>query len=110
MIFAPLLAFVAYTFRRGKALATINRHAVYYAVFFIALFWAVYQLMGMKKHFDIPEYLKGRESSPLTSLYTSVLAQSNAMPDTVPKSNAARVLFMLQVTSGWIWLLIFAMA
>ena len=53
------------------------------------------------------EYLQGRENSALTSLYTAVLAQSNAMPDTTPKSNLARVFFMIQVSLGWLWFLLF---
>ena len=93
---------------RGGQVAYTNRHAAYYALTCIFIFWLAYQLLGVKKHFDVPEYLQGRENSWLTSLYTSVLAQSNAMPDTTPKSNVARVFFMLQVTSGWFWFLLFA--
>lgn len=84
-----------------------NRYAAFYSLALIAVFSLVYHFMGIKKHFDVPEYLKGREDDYLSSLYTSVLAQSNAMPDTTPKSNVARVLFMLQVTMGWMWFLLF---
>lgn len=105
-IMLPLL-FLKNVLVRGGEIAYTNRHAAYYAISSILLFWLVYQLMGMKKHFDIPEYIKGRENSALTSLYTSVLAQSNAMPDTTPKTNVARVLFMLQVSLGWFWFLLF---
>jgi hypothetical protein len=63
--------------------------------------------MGMKDHFDVPEYLAGRENSFFTSLYTATLAQNNAMPDTTPKSTAARLLFMFNVTAGWLWFLVF---
>jgi hypothetical protein len=85
-----------------------KRSAIVYALVCILAFWLIYQLMGMKKHFDVPEYLAGRERSWLTSLYTSVLAQSNAMPDTTPKTDVARALFMLQVTLGWMWFLVLA--
>jgi len=94
------------------ALATVGgkiankRWAIAYAFISIVTFWLLYQLLGMKKHFAVPDYLKGRENSWLTSLYTSVLAQSNAMPDTTPNSNLARVLFMLQVSLGWWWFLV----
>lgn len=84
-----------------------NRAGAAYALFFILAFALTYHVMGVKKHFDVPEYLAGRENDFLTSLYTSLLAQSNAMPDTTPKSNAARVLFMSQVTLGWMWFLLF---
>lgn len=99
-----LLAGLAGAGRRVYA----KRDAAVYALVCILAFWLIYQLMGMKKHFDVPKYLAGRERSWLTSLYTSVLAQSNAMPDTTPKTNAARVLFMLQVVLGWVWFLVLA--
>lgn len=105
-----LLAFLAFlraVVVRGGEIAYTNRYAGFYALTSILFFWFLYQLLGMKKHFDVPEYLKGRENSWLTSLYTSVLAQSNAMPDTTPKSNLARVFFMLQVSIGWFWFLLF---
>ena len=92
---------------RAAQIVYTNRNAAYYAVTCICIFTLIYYLMGTKKHFDIPEYLAGREDSWLTSLYTSALAQSNAMPDTAPKTNVARVLFMLQVCSGWFWFLLF---
>jgi len=102
-----MLALLRAVVVRGGEIAYTNRNAAYYAFFSILFFWFLYQLLGMKKHFDVPEYLQGREGSWLTSLYTSVLAQSNAMPDTTPKSNLARVFFMLQVSMGWMWFLLF---
>lgn len=107
LFLAAITAFLKQTMVRGGAVAYNNRNAAYYAITSILVFWLLYQLLGMKKHFDIPDYLAGREGSPLTSLYTSVLAQSNAMPDTTPKSNLARVFFMIQVSLGWIWFLLF---
>lgn len=83
-----------------------NRHAAYFAGTSIAFFTLVYWAMGMKKHFDVPPYMEGREGSLFTSLYTSVLAQNNAMPDLTPKTTVARMLFMLQVALGWIWFLV----
>lgn len=102
-----VLLFARQVIRRGGEIAYTNRYAAYYALTSILAFWLLYQLLGMKKHFEVPEYLKGRENSWLTSLYTSALAQSNAMPDTAPKSNVARVFFMLQVSLGWLWFLLF---
>ena len=93
--------------RNGGEVAYINRYAALYAFVCILAFSLVYWFMGLPKHFDVPEYLKGRESSFLTSLYTSTLAQSNAMPDTTPKTDVARVLFMIQVCLGWMWFLLF---
>lgn len=84
-----------------------KRSAALYALFFIMTFAATYHFMGLKKHFDVPEYMKGRETSFATSMYTSVLAQSNAMPDLTPKTTLARWLFMLQVALGWMWFLLF---
>lgn len=83
-----------------------NRHAAYYAVGCILVFAVTYWAMGIQKHFDVPDYLKGRENSFFTGLYTSALAQSNAMPDTTPKSTVARALFLLQVCLGWAWFLL----
>lgn len=103
-----VLAFARGVLARGARITYLNRHAAVYAIACIVLFWLIYQLMGLKKHFDVPEYLKGQEGSWLNSLYTSALAQSNAMPDITPKTRVARVLFMLQVCSGWIWFLLFA--
>lgn len=93
--------------KRGANAAWRKRAAAYYALFFIFLFATIYKLMGMKKHFSMPDDLKGKEDSFFTSLFTSVLAQSNAMPDTWPQTTAARVLFMLQVATGWAWFLLF---
>ena len=90
----------------GARALVMNRYAVYYALINILIFSLVYWLMDLKKHFDVPAYLEGRENTFLTSLYTSALAQSNAMPDTTPKSNVARILFMVQVCLGWFWFLV----
>ena len=103
----PVLLFMRNLPGDAATFVYAQRNAAYYAIACIGTFWITYQLMGMKKHFDIPAYLEGREKSWLTSLYTAVLAQSNAMPDTTPKTNVARALFMLQVSLGWIWFLIF---
>lgn len=105
MLFLFALAYA--TLRRGAQAVWINRYAAGYMLFFIVLFTLLYWLLGMKKHFFVPDYLAGRENGFLNSFYTSVLAQSNAMPDTVPKTNMARMLFMAQVCSGWLWFLIF---
>lgn len=86
-------------------LAYANRYAMLYSFGCIIIFALAYQFLGLAKHFMVPEYLKGKESSFLNSLYTSVMAQNNAMPDTAPKTNIARILFMLQVTLGWVWVL-----
>lgn len=84
-----------------------NRHAAYFAGTSILAFTLLYWAMGLSKHFDVPEYLgPDRKDSLLTSLYTSTLAQSNAMPDLVPKTTVARMLFMLQVVLGWAWFLV----
>jgi hypothetical protein len=102
-----LLAGVRAVLVGGGRMLYDNRAAAAYALFFILAFALAYHFMGVKEHFDVPDYLQGREGSFLTSLYTSVLAQNNAMPDTTPKSNVARVLFMSQVTLGWLWFLVF---
>jgi hypothetical protein len=80
--------------------------ALFYSIFFVALFAVIYKTMGVKQHFDVPEYLQKREHHWLTSIYCSALAQSNAMPDLVPKTDMARTLFMLQVILGWMWFLV----
>lgn len=102
-----MFAFVTAVARRGASIAYANRYAALYGLMGIVVFTMVYWLMGLSRHFDVPEYLKGREDSFMTCLYTSVLAQSNAMPDTVPKTTVARVLFMIQVCMGWFWFLLF---
>ncbi len=97
--------------RRGAQIAYANRRAAYYALGFITLFSVVYWLMGLEKHFDVPGYIdKKQQGSFLNCIYTSALAQSNAMPDYTPKTNIARVLFMLQVCTGWAWFLLFSTA
>ena len=93
--------------KRGAVAAYNKKGAALYALFFILMFATTYKLMGMKKHFSMPEDLKGKEDSWFTSVFTSVLAQSNAMPDTWPQTTAARVVFMLQVVTGWAWFLLF---
>lgn len=94
---------------KGVSIAYANRRAAYYALGFIALFSLVYWLMGLEKHFDVPEYVEeGKRGSFLNSLYTSTLAQSNAMPDYTPKTDVARILFMIQVSTGWLWFLLFS--
>ena len=101
------LAFVMGVLRRRANVVAANKWAGLYALSSIAVFTLVYWFMGLAKHFDVPEYLKGRENSLLTCLYTSALAQSNAMPDTTPKTDVARMLFMTQVCMGWFWFLLF---
>lgn len=92
---------------RTVELAYENRYAAYYAGTLIVVFAILYWAMGLTKHFDVPEYLgKDRRNSLFTSVYTSALAQSNAMPDLVPKTTIARALFMLQVLLGWGWFLL----
>ena len=83
-----------------------NRHAAYFSFTCILAFAVLYWAMGMQRHFDMPPYMEGREHSFLTSLYTSALAQNNAMPDVTPKTTVARMLFMLQVVLGWLWFLV----
>lgn len=94
---------------KGVNIAYANRRAAYYALVFIALFSLVYWLMGLEKHFDVPEYVEeDKRGSFLNSVYTSALAQSNAMPDYTPKTDIARILFMIQVITGWLWFLLFS--
>lgn len=107
MVLSTILSAISALLVRAGELVYENRGGAIYALVCIVSFAMVYHFMGMKQHFDVPEYLQGRENDFLTSLYTSMLAQNNAMPDTVPKSNAARVLFMSQVTIGWLWFLLF---
>lgn len=96
-------------FDRGMQIAYNNRRAAYYALGFISVFSVVYWLMGLEKHFDVPEYLdKGSRGSFLNCVYTSAMAQSNAMPDYTPKTRAARIIFMIQVCTGWAWFLLFS--
>lgn len=95
--------------KRGWTIAFANRNAVYYAIGFISVFALTYWLMGLEKHFDVPEYVdKKHKNSFFNSLYTSTMAQSNAMPDLTPKTNLARALFMIQVCTGWMWFLVFS--
>lgn len=89
-------------------LDSADKGAVMYALAGILTFSFIYWMMDMKEHFSVPDYLEGREQSYFTSLYTSVMAQNNAMPDVVPKSTLARALFMLQTSLGWLWFLLFA--
>ena len=99
---------VGLVLRTLRAKATQHKHAAIYAFVCIALFTVAYKLLDVGQNFDVPDYLKGRENSWMTCFYTSVLAQSNAMPDTVPQTTKARLLFMLQVCLGWWWFLLFA--
>jgi hypothetical protein len=95
----------------GARIAYANRRAVVYAFVFIAGFALLYWLMGLEKHFDVPEYIeKDKRNSFANSIYTSVMAQSNAMPDVTPKTTVARMLFMAQVCTGWMWFLLFSNA
>lgn len=88
---------------------TYTRYAALYAVACIAIFTITYKLMGLEKHFDVPEYIpKSDKSSWTNCLYVSALAQSNAMPDYAPKSKVGRILFMTQVCLGWAWFLLLA--
>lgn len=104
-----MFAAVLRILQRGGRIAYANRSAAYYALGFIAFFTLLYWVMGLEKHFDVPEYIdKRKRSSLLNSVYTSALAQSNAMPDYTPKTDIARVLFMIQVVTGWAWFLLFS--
>lgn len=106
-----MLNFVVEFIARSGRIAFANRRAAYYAFIFIAIFGLLYWLMGLEKHFEVPEYIEEKHrNSLLNSLYTSVLAQSNAMPDLVPKTPVARTIFMLQVCTGWAWFLLFSNA
>ncbi len=90
-------------------IAFVNRNAAYYAISCILMFALTYWLMGVEKHFDVPEYIEAkRKNSFFNSLYIATLAQSNAMPDSTPKTSVARALFMLQVSLGWMWFLLFS--
>ena len=92
----------------GRALA-FTRYAALYAVACIVIFMVTYRLMGLDKHFDVPEYIPAREKSSWSNcLYVSALAQSNAMPDYTPKTKVARIMFMMQVCLGWAWFLLLA--
>jgi hypothetical protein len=100
-----LTAFLKRVLIGGGKLAVANKWAMLYSVGCILVFALAYHFMGIAKHFTVPDYLKGKENTFMNSLYTSVMAQNNAMPDNAPKTTLARVLFMLQVTLGWIWVL-----
>lgn len=94
--------------KRGGVLVYRHRDAAIYAFFFMMFFTLLYWVMGIEKHFDVPPYLDKKEHNSFsTSLYVSALAQSNAMPDLTPKTTLARMLFMVQVCSGWFWFLLF---
>lgn len=98
-------------FALGARIAYANRRAAVYAIMFILSFATVYWLMGLEKHFDVPEYIeKKKRSSFVNCIYTSVMAQSNAMPDLTPKTTVARMVFMGQVITGWAWFLLFSNA
>lgn len=103
-----ILSFLRQVPARAAKIVYTNRNAAYYAIACIFLFSVIYHFIGIKKHFEVSEDMKGKEGSFFTSFYTSVLTQSNAMPDLVPKTTLARSLFMTQVASGWIWFLLFA--
>lgn len=104
----PLLSLVTHVLSRGAAIAYRNRNAAFYAIGCIATFAVLYQVMDIKKHFTIPEYMQGQENHFLNSLYLSTLCQNNAMPgDMLPKTLLARALFMTQVCLGWLWFLLF---
>lgn len=95
----------------GARIAYANRRAAMYAVVFITCFALVYWLMGLERHFDVPEYIeKNKRNSFANCMYTSVMAQSNAMPDLAPKTTVARMVFMAQVCTGWAWFLLFSNA
>lgn len=103
-----MLGFLGAIFMGAARSVYKSRWAALYAVFFIVLFMFVYWRMGIEKHFDVPDYIdKKKRGSLTTSLYISALAQSNAMPDLVPKTTLARMLFMAQVCTGWAWFLLF---
>ena len=95
----------------GFRIAYANRRAAVYAFMFIMSFALVYWLMGLEKHFNVPEYIeKDKRDSFANCIYTSVMAQSNAMPDVTPKTTLARMVFMGQVCTGWAWFLLFSNA
>lgn len=103
-----ILTYVLSTIALGGRIVWANRRAAYYSLIFIGMFGLTYWLMGLEKHFDVPAYIEGKHRNSLfNSMYTSVLAQSNAMPDTTPKTTVARTLFMIQVSFGWMWFLLF---
>lgn len=86
----------------------MNKNAAVYGLGLVVVFTFAYKLMGLERHFDVPDYIdKGKRNSWTNCLYVSAMAQSNAMPDYTPKTTVARVLFMLQVVSGWFWFLMF---
>lgn len=90
------------------AASRMNKHALVYALCLIVVFTLTYRFIGLERHFDVPEYVDKRARGSWTNcLYVSALAQSNAMPDYAPKTTMARVLFMLQVVSGWMWVILF---
>lgn len=86
----------------------MDRHAALYALSLVAIFAVSYKLINLEQHFDVPEYIdKSMRNSWTNCLYVSTMAQSNAMPDYTPKTTAGRIIFMLQVVSGWFWFLMF---
>lgn len=102
------LVFLIYILRNGARMTMRHWDGVAYALVFILFFMFLYWKIGMEDHFFVPDYIdKKKRNSLTTALYTAVLAQSNAMPDTVPRTTLARMLFMTQVCTGWMWFLIF---
>lgn len=108
-MFIPLLSFAKRVLVRSGRIAYANRNAAIYALGFISLFTLIYWFMGLDKHFEAPEYIEeDQKGSFFNCMFTSVLTQSNAMSDYVPKSTVARAIFMIQVCIGWFWFLLFS--
>lgn len=104
----PLVGILMSIARNGGRLVRQHKAAAIYAFFFMILFTLVYWVMGMEKHFDVPDYIEKKKRNGITTaMYVSALAQSNAMPDMAPKTTLARMLFMFQVCTGWFWFLLF---
>lgn len=102
------IVLVGRSLQRGGKTAYRNLGALFYAVLFIGLFWGVYQRIGLAKHFDVPDDLKGKEQSRFTSLYLATMSQTNAMSELTPKTTTGRVVLMLNVLAGAAWMLLFA--
>ena len=108
MLVARLLRGSERVVARGAEIAYANRNAAYYALGFIAAFALAYWLIGLERHFNVPDYIDKKDrGSFFNSVYTSIMSQSNAMSDFVPRTNLARALLIMQVASGWAWFLLF---
>jgi hypothetical protein len=86
----------------SKALADYLFYPMAYFVIMTVVFAVAYKLMGLQKHFVVADDVK--KHPWFYSFYVSLMAQTNAMGDAVPKTIPARTVFCLQTLLGWVWL------